>query len=43
MFPNVLLAAVPIAVIATKQTTTINASITTYSTAVGPSPLAKTD
>jgi hypothetical protein len=37
MFPNVLFAAVPMAVIATRQTTTIRASITAYSTAVGPS------
>ena len=34
---NVALAFVPIAVIVVKQTTTIRASITAYSTAVGPS------
>jgi hypothetical protein len=38
---NVLLAAVPRAVMAVMQTTTIRASITAYSTAVGPSSARK--
>jgi hypothetical protein len=37
MLLNVVLAFVPTAVIAVKQTITIRASITAYSTAVGPS------
>ena len=38
---NALLAFVPTVLIAVKQTTTIRASITAYSTAVGPSSLTK--
>jgi hypothetical protein len=34
---NIVLALVPTALIAVRQTTTINASMTAYSTAVGPS------
>lgn len=39
MLQNVVLALEPMLVIAVKQTTTIIASITAYSTAVGPSSL----